>query len=299
MTVFNHRLANVSLIRKYTSFWGIIPIMLILLIGCDSSFTPLNEDKGRFSIYGYLNLDSQINYIRVKNLNTPFLKDTVREIDAEVTLTNMDKGITETLQDTIVEFDGVKTHNFRTTMDIQSNQKYKVSVKGSDGRRTYATATAPVRAETSVIPQIPNCTTKVNINFEPIRSQFDLRLEIGFEYKSDMFWVPMNDYISHSNGGVIASFTPWRVLEKVFEVGDPPAPDGYYEEGEVFCHQLSSRNYHARYTHYSPDLLQNSISDTLSLPGGTGKFGAFYQNVLRFRIDTTELCPPLSPVQCN
>lgn len=292
-----------SLITKYLSVWVIIPVLLILSLGCDNSLNPLDEDKGNFSIYGYLDLDKKINYIRVKNLNTTFREDTGGNIDAEVTLTNLDEGITETLQDTIVVFDGVKTHNFRTTIDIRPGTAYKVSAESSGGRKTTAKATAPLRAETGVMPKVPNCTTRVNLSFNPVETVFSLKLEIGFEYKQDMFWVTMNDYIADSEGGVTASFEPWTVLKKVFEVveedeitrGQSPFDD-VLDEGEVFCHQLDSEFYYARYSHYSPKLFQNTISDTLAIPDGAGRFGAFYSDSFTFKIDTTKLCPPVTPL---
>lgn len=277
---------------------GIILFLLCLAIsGCDNALDPLDEEKGNFSIHGYLNLDKKANYIRVKDLNTTYRQDSTGKIDADVTFENLKTGETQTLEDTVVEFDGIKTHNFRTTMDIRPDTKYKVTVEDSVGQTTSATATTPFRAERKIEPKIPNCTTRVNINFEPARSQFGFLLEVAFEYKNDLFWLQMNEYLLDSDSGVTASFEPWTVLKKIFEA-EPPTLNDIYEEGEVFCHQLSSDIYKVRYTHYGPGLYENTISDTLAIPGGAGRFGALYRDDFSFRIDTTELCPPLSPIQC-
>lgn len=115
--------------------WMILPAIFWFFLSCDNSLDPLDEEKGAYSIYGYLNLYKDINYIRVKNLNITYLQDSTN-IDAEVTLENIYSGATEILEDTIVVFDSLKTHNFCRTMDIQPHIEYRVSVEGSDGKKT-------------------------------------------------------------------------------------------------------------------------------------------------------------------
>lgn len=265
--------------------------------GCDNSLDPLDEERGVYSIYGYLNIYEDINYIRVKNLNTSLQQDTTDQIDAEVTFENLDSGLTETLEDTIVEFEGIKTHNFKTTIDIKPETKYRVEVERSDGRTTSATATAPPIAKTDVNPVGANCTTPVDISFEPVQNQLALKVDIGFDYNNTTYWVRSNRFITDSEDKITISVTPFRILEEVFAV--PPAPNNSYQEGEVFCHELNSDIFKVHYSHYGPDLFTNTISDTLRIPGGTGRFGALYKDSFSFKIDTTPLCPPLPRTVCS
>lgn len=86
-------------------------------------------------------------------MNTSLEQDTTGKIDAEVTLRNLDNGLKEILQDTIVKFDGIETHNFRTTMDLYPETEYRVSVERSDGKVTSATATTPAIAERELRPK--------------------------------------------------------------------------------------------------------------------------------------------------
>jgi hypothetical protein len=274
---------------------GIILFFLLTSPGCDNTFDPVNEEKGLYSIYGYLDLYKDVNYIRVKDLNKSLLQDTSSTIDAEVTFKNLDTGTSQTLQDSIVEFDGVKTHNFRTTMDIQSDTRYRVTVERSDGRKMTATATAPPIAETNVTPAFPNCTTQVDISFDPAEGVNALDLEVGFHYDSEIFWARSNKFLKDQDGQVVAIFTPKNILDEVFGGVNPSIP---IEGANLYCHQLDHGTFHIRYTHFGPDLFENTISDTLKIPGGAGRFGALYRDSFTFEVDTTKLCPPLPLDEC-
>lgn len=278
------------------SLGGILLIGFLLILGCNNSLDPVDEEKGGYSIYGYLNIYKNVNYIRIKNLNTSINQDTTGEIDAEITFENLDNGLTETLEDTIVEFNGVKTNNFKTTLDINPETEYRVKVEGSDGKTTSAMATTPPIAQTNVTPKVPNCTTQVDLNFEPVRDQLALQAEIGFSYNAKTYWIRGNRFLNETEEGVIISVTPFRILEGIFAV--PPGPDGSYQEGEVFCHELDSEEFEVRYTHYGPDLFANTITDTLRIPGGAGRFGALYRDSFTFDIDDSKLCPPLPYEEC-
>lgn len=281
---------------KYSYPWIIMLIIVMAFSACDNSLDPLDKDKGGYSLYGYLNLYKDVNYIRVKNLNTSLEQDTTGEIDAEVTFENLDNGLTETLEDTIVEFEGIETHNFKTTLDIRPETKYRVEVKRSDGKITSATATTPPIAETDVDPIGANCITQFDLSFEPVQGQLALQADIGFSYEGKIYWVRANRFLYESGEKVIISVTPFRILEGIFAA--PPGPNGSYQEGEVFCHELDNDTFDVRYTHYGPDLFTNTISDTLQIPGGAGRFGALYRDSFSFKIDTTRLCPPLPFEEC-
>lgn len=263
-------------------YWGLCFVVLCLLVGivaCDNTLDAFDEEKGLYSIYGYLNLDEDINYIRVKDLNSTLSENIGEDIDANVTFENLKTGTTQTLEDTVVEFDGVKTHNFWTTMDIEPDTKYQVSVERSDGRQTSAIATTPYKARTNVNPIAANCTTQVNVNFQPVRSKFGLSVELGFYYKQDLFWVRVNNLLIERENSVTLSIMPIDLISDPFE-------------GRLLCEQLSDDSFEVRYTHYGPDLFKDTVSDTLRIPGGSGRFGAYYKDAFTFPIDTTSLCPP-------
>lgn len=263
---------------KYLNNYVMI-LLLLISSGCDNSLNALDEEEGLYSIYGYLNLYEDNNYIRIKDINQT-LKDSDGILDAKVTFENLDNGTTEVLQDTVVDFDGVKTHNFRTTIDINPDTEYRVTAKRSDGRTTSAIAKTPFIAETNVNPMGANCITAVNIDFEPVRSKNSLWVEVGFQYNQNLFWVRINTLLVETDNTVNASFTPFMLINEAFDE-------------RILCEDLSDDTFEVRYTHYGPDLFENTISDTLDVPGGAGRFGAFYKDSFSFPIDTVSLCPPL------
>lgn len=249
--------------------------------GCDNSFNPFEEGKVSYSIYGYMNIYEEVNYIRVKDLNKT-LDETGEEIDAEVLLENLDNGRTQILQDTVVEFDGVKTHNFRTTMNIKPDTDYRVTVERSDGQTASITATTPYISETTIEPTSANCTTQVNINFEPIRSKLGLDMEVGFYFNNVLLWTRVNNILIETENNVDLYFTPSKFINEVID-----------REEEVFCEDLSDDIFEVRYIHYGPGIFEETLSDTLAISGGVGRFGAFYEDSFSIRIDTTNLCPPI------
>lgn len=259
-----------------------LTVLLFVLVSCDNSIYPFNEEKGLYSIYGYLDLYEDVNHIRVKDLNKTLIQDTINAIDAEVTFKNLKKGATQVLEDTVVKFDGVKTHNFFTTMGINPNTEYQVSVKTSDEKAITATTTTPYIADTHVHPMGANCTTQVQINFEPVRSQFALRVELGFYYKQKLFWLRAHNYKYENENGVNIFFTPYKLLNDRFEES-------------LVCEELSDDLIDVRYTHYGPDLYGTAVSDVFEIPGGVGRFGAYYNDTFSFPIDTLSLCPPYCP----
>lgn len=237
---------------------------------------PFDEEKGLYSIYGYLDLDKEVNYIRVKDLNATLTTNSTDNINATVTLENTDKNIVETLQDTLVKFEGIYTHNFRTTMEINPVTSYKITVERSDGKSVTATATTPQIADVNWGPTNDYCQFPVEITFEPILDKYDLEVAIGFDYEDIRYWVYPE--ITHVEGELIKyRFTPDSIIRSM----------------EIECHQLDDDKLFIEYTHYGPDF-DSTGSDTLDTPTETVKFGALYEDSFTFPIDTTNIpCPPI------
>lgn len=243
-------------------------------MGCETSFDPLNEEKGIYSIYGYLDLNKDINYIRVKDLNKSFGEDTTGEIDANVILENLEDGTTETLKDTVVEFDGVQTFNFRVISDLQYDSKYQLTVNHPDGDgKVIAYATTPSEAEVTLVPEEIDCDTPLTLTFKPVRSKFSLDVEIGFHYKGKIVWARSDQLLEESDETVRAFFTPLSVAYIAL---------GNYN---FQCKEFGSKNFYVRYTHYGPDLFDDTFSDTLHIPGGAGRFGALYRETFPFHVN--------------
>lgn len=259
-------------------------VFTAVISGCDNTMDPFDEEKGLYSIYGYLDLNEEVNYIRVKDLNKPLPTDSTDTIDATVILENLNNNTKEILQDTLVQFNDIYTHNFRTAMEITPGTSYQITVERSDGKSVTATATTPHVADVSLEPTGQDCITPIEMTFKPVSGRYDLDLSIGFDYNEIRYWVsPDADHFEEEL--VIFRFTPLNILDKIFY---PPGPDSE----RVWCHMLDHDNLFVRYTHYGPDF-EDTGSDSLDIPGETVKFGALYEDSFSFPIDLVQICPPL------
>lgn len=265
-------------IRFFICFW-----LVLLVSGCDNSLDPLDRERGQFSIYGTLDLDKQHNFIRVKDLNEPLLPEATRDFTATVTFRNLNTGDSEIMEDSVVKFEDVYTHNFKTTLPMIPDTKYEVEVRDGD-RMLSTTATTPRIASTDVNPENGDCLTSIRISFEPVTSSRYLEVEMGFEFNNRMFWgIPvLRD--SQISEVVNLQFQPRRFINEVL---DP------LNTAPVFwCHELSSDEFQIKYRVFGPDYFENTLSDTINVPGGIGKLGALYDDLLLFTIDTTNVCAP-------
>lgn len=262
--------------------------VVVLFPGCDNSVNILDRDTGLYSIYGALDIYADVNHIRVKNLNTPLVGDSTRTIGATVTLKNLRTGTSEILRDSIIQFENVYTHNFRTTLEIMPDTEYRITIEHSDGRTARATATTPHIAETDAVPEGEDCETPIRVQFEPVASPNAIEAELGFDYGGLQHWTPVfKTRSSDSNPDLVfLQFTPKQLLDAVFK------PDSPLGGKEVWCHELDNNKIYARYTHFGPDFGGDTPSDSLNVPGGIGVFGGFYEDSFSFPIDTTNVCAP-------
>lgn len=130
------------------------------------------------------------NYIRIHDLNIPLTEDSTKTNDATVTLENINENTTEILQDSIIQFDEVYTHNFKTSMDITSETSYQLTIERTDGRAITATATTPRIADTDVEPTGENCVTTITtikLIFKPVIDRHHLEASIGFDYHGERY----------------------------------------------------------------------------------------------------------------
>jgi hypothetical protein len=121
----------------------------ILASGCDHPFEPYQEDVGApFSIFGYLDLRADTQWIRVMPIRQSLLADPA-PVDAVVTLEEVGSGRIVTLRDSLFAFedrgvDGVAyAHNFWTTERIQPGTTYRLEAVRSDGVASTATVETP------------------------------------------------------------------------------------------------------------------------------------------------------------
>lgn len=250
---------------------------LLLLGGCDSTFNPFAEETGVASIYGVLTLSDGPSFIRVKNLNDPLIGDSTRTLDATVTLTNRETGATETLSDSVVVFDGVYTHNFRTDLDLQQKTTYRITVDHPNGR-AQATATLPESTRVDVRPtEAVSCTQQVQVFFQNVSAPRFVRAEVGIPWRSDLRWIDLET--SQTGSVPVGRVTPSAALRRVvpesilLSVGPP----------EEYCSLLFGP-LRIAYTHFGPDWPSDSVvADPFAsrVENGLGVFGGIHRDTVR------------------
>lgn len=273
------------MINARPGFWWLL-ILLIIPVGmlvnsCDNSIEPLDEERGIFSIYGALDMNSDLNYIRVRDLNVPIRDGEITDFKGRVTLENLATAEVHELRDTLVEFSGIYVWNFESSMPIEPETAYQIAAVNPEGRRVTAEATTPNFADVNVLNEFPDCTTSVTVRFEPLTSG-QIRPEFGIEWLGQIFWTSFR-----SSPGFESSTD--EALEISFDLRD--LIEGAIDSRK-WCHELPDNNVYVRFTHFGPGFFEDTISDTLRIPGGAGNFGAYYERSHSFEIDTSNVCFP-------
>lgn len=248
-------------------------------MGCDNTLDPLDRERGIYSIYGGLDLKSDVNYLRVRNLNQPILENQEQEFNGTVSITNKRTSETVVLNDTLINVQNVFVRNFITTMPIEPETVYEVNAERPDGKKITATATSPALSEVSITPVAPDCTTRVNIDFDPVNIGY-LEPEVGFEWNGEILWqsfFPERVDNAAANDLKRISFTPRRLISTRLREAR-------------WCSELPGDEFYLRYIHYGPEYNQSIDSDNLDIPGGAGILTAFYRDFQSFKIDKSVIC---------
>lgn len=267
---------------------GLIILIITALLGCGNTIDPLDETRGNFVIHGALNLHEQFNFIRVRNLHSPLNKEATLELNATVHLQNLTTGEKEILDDSLVFFDEFYTHNFKTTIDINPEMTYQLSVHGDNGSTKSVSTVTPPYANHYVGPAFDrrNCETTLFFGIGPVSNRGLFEVEVGFSYGSKTFWnrPEPNPYSQFSSQWVTVQFKPVDFINETLNTGDGA--------GTVWCHELSDDQLYVRYTVYSEDFEDGVGSGNRAIPGGIGRFGSYYNETFSFEIDTTNICYP-------
>ncbi len=277
----NSNMKRLSFGSRWLLILLILPASGLFVNGCDNSIEPLDEERGIFSIYGALDMNSDLNYIRVRDLNVPIRDGEIVDFEGRVTLENLSTAETEELRDRLVEFSGVYVWNFESSMPIEPETAYQVAAVSPEGRRVTAEATTPNFADVNVLNELPDCTTSVTVRFEPLTSG-EIRPEFGIEWLGQIFWTSFRSgpaLKSKPEEALEIRFTPRELIESALDL-------------RKWCHELPGNTVYVRFTHFGPDFFEDTVSDTLRIPGGAGNFGAYYEDSHSFRIDTSNVCFP-------
>ncbi len=274
---------------------------LSLLNSCDNFLDPLQEKKGLYTIFGYLAL-RDTSFIRVKDLDDPLLEEPTRKIAAKVTLTNLATGRTEILQDSVIRFDSVYTHNFFTAMNINPETPYRVKVENRKGEYIAETITTlslitDINKKVRMFiyrnsdNEIVDRDTLIYIRFYPVK----LNSLVGYTLTqfgaiSNGFCVPVKSgktRIEPAHNKIpgfcklrIEKFNPFLRRDTTRKDRTLTIPYSYIR---------LTNTLHLFYRHFGEGSFEAVTTiDSLLIPGGSGHLGSFYSDTLTFHFSPDE-----------
>lgn len=191
-------------------------IAFSVITGCSNTFEPLQEnDQYYFSIYGYLDASADTQWVRIMPVRDSLMYQP-GEIDASVTLEELESGETVTLSDSLVHFSNNRySHNFWTTYPLEPSTTYRLKAERSDGATSHTTVDLPADFSTPIAYiWEPDDFTPDRIEVEGVEQLADVQVI----YQSQGRRFPMNhieDTVVVPNGSYKVYIRPWEDIETI------------------------------------------------------------------------------------
>lgn len=127
---------------------GLLTGLLLTMMGCEEDVDPFVESNRSFTVYGFLDPGEATQYLRVISLRQVLAGDEDGPLDAVVTTTELERGVTQTWTDSVITFaDGSTGHVFRADFRPIPGRTYRLEVTRSDG--------APTTVAETTLPEQP------------------------------------------------------------------------------------------------------------------------------------------------
>lgn len=158
-------------------------LVIVVLGGCDETFTPFVEEDRYFSIYGYLDTASDEQLVRVVPLRTTFADPGTEELDVEVRTREVGSGNVVVWRDSVVTFDdGSIGHVFVGDFRPYPGWTYIFEVERPDGKMTSAETTVPLPTNVEISEVSPNAAIAVQtVRWSEIPIQ-PFRVEVWYRF---------------------------------------------------------------------------------------------------------------------
>ncbi len=269
----------------------IIPAVFISVMvfsSCDNTIQPFEDEDAVLSIYGYFKLSDSTHYIRVRDINQPLEVEATKELDADVTLENLENGNIMSLNGHTELMGELYAHNFPVDKPVQPRTKYRLTAENPDGKKAVSYATTPPFTQAEALQVDEHCTTEVEVIFPEVEKSSRLRTRVGFYYSNNFYSL---GYHPEENDDGISSiqFEPQGLINIIFmdefELWHHP-----YENPPVRCNELDKDHFRIEYRHYGPEWdgyrIPVSPVESIDVKRGLGFFGAFYDNLYDVPVDT-------------
>lgn len=245
---------------KVLLFIGLIMSIAIVAISCDTSIEPIVMEGKEYSIYGPLNISETPNYIRVHNNKALLTSDETFPLNVEMTFTNLDNGQYEILEDRVIEFGDLYTHNFKVDMPIEYDTRYLVELSDGEGISSNLTTVTTQNATINVLADSATCGSNFRLQLSEVDLDAGERVDVEVGAKVGNTWLWTTRITHHSydqkTNTLSYNFSPSNVSTALFGLFDA-----------ISCSEFSSQNIRYKFTHigYMEGEDQVVIDDTTDL----------------------------------
>ncbi len=155
--------------RIHSLYTGaILLIIATALSSCDQSIDPIIGEDRPFTIWGYLNAHANIQRVRVFSIEERLGVDRSGPIDAVVSSKNLTTGKEiEWTHREIIYSDSSAGHVFESEFRAEYENRYRLSVRRSDGAESSAEVTIPPRVEVELTDERNRVIVPVHIQGKP------------------------------------------------------------------------------------------------------------------------------------
>lgn len=273
----------------------------LLIQACEQSFDPFEDEPDQFSIYGAISAGDDPDYIRVRDMNAPFTRQSTETLEADVYFEDLQEGTTYELDRERLEFDEIYAHNFRVESPRKHEHSYRVRVERRDGDgEVESTVELPEYSEPWTFTPVDRCDVAVTFHFRNLdRASKMKEMRFGANLHGDprFFRVfPGNlQQVDEDEGEYAVTFTPRNILATLFPNEEPE------------CHELASDHIYVEYRRVGDRFLQRESPafdpfEAEFVKDGLGFLGGYYEHSFQVPINTDELpfCEDIfDPAQCQ
>ncbi len=155
--------------RIHSLYTGaILLIIATALSSCDQSIDPIIGEDRPFTIWGYLDAHANIQRVRVFSIENQLGVDRSGPIDAVVSSKNLTTGEeVEWINREIVYGDSIVGHVFESEFRAEYENRYRLSVRRSDGAESSAEVTIPPPVDVELTDERNRVIVPVHIHGKP------------------------------------------------------------------------------------------------------------------------------------
>jgi hypothetical protein len=138
------------------------------LTSCDQPIDPVIGEDRPFTIWGYLDAHADTQRVRVFSIEERLGVDRAGPIDAVVTSTNLTTGEVHTWVDREITYsDSSVGHVFEAAFRAQYEERYRLSVRRSDGAESSAEVTIPPPVKVELTDERNRVIVPIQIHGKP------------------------------------------------------------------------------------------------------------------------------------